>query len=88
MPRSGKKSTHEVYKQCPRARQKERQKPFTWLDKSHFIKSIMDKEWSSKYTLPQFTKVYKKKKVLNLDRIVLFCVIEHSLISFLPQGPH
>ena len=29
MPRSGEKGTHEVYKQRLRARQKERQKPFT-----------------------------------------------------------
>ena len=29
MPRSGEKSTHEVYKQHPRARQKERRKSLT-----------------------------------------------------------
>ena len=39
----------------------QKEKPFFYLDKSHSTKSNKDKEWVSKYTLPQFTKVYKKK---------------------------
>ena len=61
MPRNGENSTHEVYNQNAKKTRWRRRKTFPLAVYSHFIKSIIDKVWSSINTLTQFTRVYKKE---------------------------